>query len=170
MDRPRPPRPPLQRWGGTGLKIAAIPVALVLLYLGMRLWLGPSVSREAVRTSVAEITPIEATIRATGSLVPEIEETLSSPIAAPIASIQAEAGQRVEKGALLIQLHTTREEVALDNLDEQVALKDTELRSAEILVDETLSEEDSRRRLFEVDLESAQAKLDRLQRLSDVGA
>ena len=95
---------------------------------------------------------------------------MSSPIAGPIASIQVEAGQRVAEGTVLIQLNTTREEVALDNLDEQIALKDTELRSVEIRVEETRAEQESKRRLFEVDLESAQAKLDRLQRLSDVGA
>ena len=133
MDRVRPPRSFLQRWGGTGLRLVALSVALVLVYLGLRLWLGPSVSRQEIRTSLAEITPIEATIRATGNLVPEIEETLSSPIAAPVASIQAEAGQRVEEGAVLIQLHTTREQVTLDNLDEQIALKDTELRHVRMI-------------------------------------
>ncbi len=170
MDRPRPQKSRLQRWRGAGLKLAAIPVGLVVLFLLLRAWLGPGVARSEIRTSIAERTPIEATVRGTGSLVPEVEETLSSPISAPIASIRAEAGQRVEEGAVLIELNTTREQVTLDNLDEQLALKDTELRSAEIRLDETLSQQDSRRRLFEVDLESAMVKLDRLHRLADVGA
>ena len=76
MDRPRPPRAFLHRWGGIGLRVVAIPAALALLYFGLRLWLGPSVSRQEIRTSLVETTSIEATIRATGNLVPEIEETL----------------------------------------------------------------------------------------------
>ena len=170
MDRPRETGHRLDRRVRLALKIAAGPLALLLLTLALRAWVGPGVRRTKIRTSVAEITPIEAIVAATGTLVPEIEETLSSPIAAPIAGILADAGQRVEESEVLIQLDTTREQVLLDNLLEQIALKDTELTTLEIRMEETRSQQESRHRLLEVDLESRSARLERLQRLATFGA
>ncbi len=157
----------MRRWG---LKVAAVPLALLVLSMTIRACLGPGVARRDIRTSVASITPIEATISATGTLVPEIEENVASPISGPIATISVEAGQRVEKGDLLIQLQTLGAQLTLDNLSEQIALKDTELRSLKIRAEETRSEQESKRLLLEVDLESANATLDRLTRLSAAGA
>jgi len=170
MDREKAPQSKFERWGPTSLKIVAVPVAIVLLSMSVRACLGPGLARRDIRTSTASVTPIEATISATGNLVADIEETVSSPIAGPIAAIAAEAGQRVAEGDLLIELNTTRAQVTLDNLSEQIALKNTELRSLEIRVEETRTEQESKRLLLEVDLESANAKLDRLVRLAEAGA
>ena len=170
MDRPRKTRGRLDRRYRLALKIAAAPLALLLLTLALRAWLGPGVRRAKIRTSVAEVTPIEAIVAATGTLVPEIEETLSSPIAAPIAGVRVDAGERVAQGRVLVLLDTTREQVRLDNLLEQIALKDTELTTLEIQMEETRSQQESRRRLLEVDLESRSAHLERLQRLATFGA
>lgn len=170
MDRPRETGQRLDRRLRLALRIAAVPVGLLLLTLLLRAWFGPGVRRAKIRTSVAEITPIEAIVAATGTLVPKVEETLSSPIAAAIASIGVDAGERVESGEILIRLDTTREQVRLDNLVEQMALKDTELKALEIQVEETRSQRESRRRLLEVDLESRTARLERFERLATFGA
>ena len=81
MDRPIPTS--LRRWrilrsvGLLSLAGAAIVVLLVLV-LG---WLRPSIRRDRIRTARVERGSVEATITASGTVVPAYEHIVTSPIA-----------------------------------------------------------------------------------------
>ena len=53
----------------------------------------PSISRASVRTSIADAGPIEAVITATGTVVPEVEQVVSSPVDARVLHILKRTGR-----------------------------------------------------------------------------
>ena len=56
-------------------------------------WISPSVSRARLRTARVDAGPIEAVISASGTVLPEIEEVLSSPVDARVLRILERPGR-----------------------------------------------------------------------------
>src|SRR5215471_9196154 len=61
-------------------------------------WLRPSVSRARLRIVTVERGPVEATIEASGTVVPASEKALSSPIEARVERVLKHAGEPVKAG------------------------------------------------------------------------
>src|SRR5207244_212762 len=89
-------------------------------------WIRPSIGRNRIRTAVVESGPIEASITAPGTVVPEIEQLLSSPIDARVIRILKRAGATLAKGEPIVQLDVSESTLALARLDQDLALKDNE--------------------------------------------
>src|SRR5690606_36728330 len=111
-------RAQLKRW----LPVAAI---LVLLATGL-VWgadlLRPSVSRDRVRTTRVEVGPLEASLTASGTVVPAIEHVLSSPIDARVLQRLRRVGDAVEPGDMIVNLHASDPELTADTLRQNIAL------------------------------------------------
>ena len=69
------------RRAGTVMAVLAILAAALLWLPGL---VSPSISRATVRTAVADAGAIEAVITATGTVVPEVEQVVSSPVDARV--------------------------------------------------------------------------------------
>ena len=84
MDRPIDEgvqrRRTVRRAGTVGAVLVILAAALVWLPGLVR----PSITRASVRTAVADAGPIEAVITATGTVVPEVEQVVSSPVDARV--------------------------------------------------------------------------------------
>lgn len=132
-------------------------------------YLRPSLERSDLRIAVVERGPIEASVAATGIVVPLVQQTLSSPIAAEIRNVLAAPGDRVERGRVIIKLDTTAASVELENLEEQLALMRAELTRTTLQLDDEIRQARSRRELLGVDLESRQVRLDRFEKLGGSG-
>ena len=52
-------------------------------------WISPTISRARIRTATVDVGPIEAVIEASGTVVPEVEEVVSSPVDARVVRILA---------------------------------------------------------------------------------
>src|SRR5688572_15302317 len=79
---------------------------LLVALLGALGWSGkhflsPSVDRSDLLIETVERGPLEATVTASGTVVPRQQETVSSPVAAPVRAVLVSLGDRVEKGAVL---------------------------------------------------------------------
>ena len=119
----------LKRW----LKLAILPVALLLAVLLFRSLISQTVERGSIRTCVAERGPVQATVSATGTVVPRFEQVISSPISSTILRSFVAAGSRVEPGdqlvlldreAVTIEHRRVQDELALErNHKEQLALE-----------------------------------------------
>ena len=80
---------------------ALIIVAAVLL---LRYTLKSSITKKDFTTAVVEIGSIENTINATGEVLPEFEEIITSPINASIKNVVMDAGSIINTGQSILTL------------------------------------------------------------------
>ena len=170
MDRDLSPGQRRRRWLLLAAKaLAAVAVVATLAWTAQRL-LRPSIDREDLRTAVVERGRLEATVTATGTIVPRIEQTLSSPVSAEIVSVPVSLGERVKHGQIVMSLDTRTSELALDNLEEQLALKEAEMRSQDLQRADAIRQARASRALLEIDLESRRVRQGRLEQLAESGS
>lgn len=167
MDRPIDEgvlkRRAVARWA----KVGGAVVALVLALFSVRWLITPDLERDRIRTAVAERGSIEATIAASGTVVPSDEEVVSSPITSRIISVHKYPGDTVKAGELILELDAGQSRLALERTSEQIALKRNENRTRELALRNSLNELEGQLELKLVDLESQKARLARLEKLGE---
>src|SRR5262249_31955655 len=96
-------------------------IAAVFVW-GPRL-LQASVARTQIRTARVDSGPIEAQITATGKVVPEFEQVLSSPVNARVLKILKREGDILSKGEPIIELDLNESRLAIEKINQQIELK-----------------------------------------------
>ncbi len=159
MDRPLDTavrrRAQLKRW----LPVTAI---LVLLATGL-VWgadlLRPSVSRDRVRTTRVEVGPLEASLTASGTVVPAIEHVLSSPIDARVLQRLRRVGDAVEPGDVIVNLDASDSELTAEKLRQNIALKTNEQARTRLELQAQLIDLDSQIRSKDLELQALTAAM-----------
>jgi HlyD family secretion protein len=98
----------------------------------------PSLSRTRIRTARVDAGSIESTISASGTVVPEFEQVLSSPINARVVRIMKRPGALVTRGEPILELDVSESVLALEKVTQQVELKQNQQAKAKIDLDNTL--------------------------------
>ena len=103
MDRPLDTKHVTRRRARRGTVILAVISALLVLVFLLPGWIRPSVGRERIRTAMVERGDVEATITASGLMVPEHEHVITSPIASRVREIHAFPGDTLRSDDLILQ-------------------------------------------------------------------
>jgi HlyD family secretion protein len=118
------------------LRRLALPIAgvgcLILLLTALPGWVRPTVHRARLRTAVVDRGPIDATLTASGVVIPEYEHILSSPLDTRVTRILKHAGDAVSAGDSLVVLDLGEPRLAVERLADQIAIKENQ-QSAEAL-------------------------------------
>ncbi|HWN81858.1 MAG TPA: HlyD family efflux transporter periplasmic adaptor subunit [Candidatus Udaeobacter sp.] len=118
------------------LRRLALPIAgvggLILLLAALPGWVRPTVHRARLRTAVVDRGPIDATLTASGVVIPEYEHILSSPLDTRVTRILKHAGDAVSAGDSLVVLDLGEPRLAVERLADQIAIKENQ-QSAEAL-------------------------------------
>lgn len=169
MDQPISHKNMQRNLGKKWLKaILFFGLLLVVFYLILNSF-NTTLSRELIRSATVVQKNITTELNAAGIIVPKQEETIASQINSRISQVLVQAGQRVEKGQLLLQLDTNKLILALDNINEEIALKDNKMTSEELNLTRIINGLNGRLELLAVDLESRETKLKRLMHLASIG-
>jgi len=83
------------------LAVLGLIIAAVLL---LRTSFAATLKKSAITTAVAEMGSIENTITATGEILPEFKEIITSPISASIQEVVVEAAAAVKAGQPVMSL------------------------------------------------------------------
>jgi HlyD family secretion protein len=127
--------------------------------------LRPTVSRDRIRTARVDQGPIEAVITASGTVVPEVEQVISSPVDARVLRILKRAGDPVVPGEPILELDLSASRVALAKLDQDLALKRNLQERNRLDLQGKLSELQAKWDVKKLQLESAKAQLKRHREL-----
>jgi HlyD family secretion protein len=111
---------------------AILTVAVGILLFGAALWvfrefIRPTINRADISTAVVEKGDIENTISATGEVLPEFEEVLTSPIDASIKNVLLDAGSKVTAGQSVLLLDKASTETEYIKLKFQLESKQNEI-------------------------------------------
>jgi len=143
-------------------------VAVVAITL-VRGWLEPSVRRGRIRTARVERGLVEATLSASGIVVPQVEHVLTSPIDTRVLRVRKQPGERIEAGEPILELDVGQAQLAVATLDDQVALKRNEQDRTRLELETTLSDMRRRREIKELELRSLQFEAARNRSLFERG-
>jgi HlyD family secretion protein len=169
MDRPLSAQNINQQKRAVWLKSLAVVVIFALFIYSVNWLFTPSVNRSNLRTAKVSKQTITATINAGGLVVPMVEETISSEIASHVSRVFVRTGQHISKGDLILQLDTQKLMLAIDKIKEQIALKDSQIKTKKLIAKRFINDIGSRIELLEVDLESRKTKQNKLNKLSFLG-
>jgi HlyD family secretion protein len=169
MDRPLSVKNINQQKRAIWLKALAVVVIFALFIYSVNWLFTPSVNRSNLRTAKVSKQTITATINAGGLVVPMVEETISSEIASHVSRVFVRTGQHISKGDLILQLDTQKLMLAIDKIKEQIALKDSQIKTKKLIANRFINDIGSRIELLEVDLESRKTKQNKLNKLSFLG-
>lgn len=86
-------------------------------------WIKPSLSRSRLRTARVDRGSIEATLTASGTVVPEVEQVISSPIESRIIKILKRPGDQVMRGDPILLLDVSAPQLSLEKINQDLAIK-----------------------------------------------
>ena len=155
----------IKRWL---IAAAAIAAAWLVISWGAGL-IRPSLKRSMVRTAVVEQGPVDASLSATGVVVPQTEQVLSSPVDARLLRIVKKAGSAVKKGDPIVELDVNASVLAVETLGQDLALKANQQARSKLSLENTLSDLNAQVEIKKLQLESARLEHQRNRQLFDQG-
>ncbi|HEX8170464.1 MAG TPA: HlyD family efflux transporter periplasmic adaptor subunit [Thermoanaerobaculia bacterium] len=113
--------------------------AVVFSFAATIAWLRPSVKRRDLRTARVERGPVEATLQASGTVVPRVEQVVSSPVEARVLRIDRRAGDAVQAGDALVTLDTAGARLDTERLQQTLSQKESDLAQLRLRLDEIIA-------------------------------
>ena len=132
-------------------------------------WIKPSISRTRIRTAKVELGAIEAAITASGTVVPEFEQVLSSPLDTRVVKILKRPGAVLTKGEPILELDVSAAILALEKIAQQIELKQNQQAKAKLDLESTLNTLQSQWEIKSLDYKAAKAGSSRNRTLSQQG-
>ena len=159
MDRPIEDsvrrRTQVKRW---------LPITAVIVVLGSALvWgadlLRPSVRRDRIRTARVEAGPLDASLTASGTVMPAIEHVISRPIDARVLAVLRQVGDQLKAGDPIVRLDTSDSELEAEKLRQNIALKGNEQTQTRLTLESKLIELDGQIKSKDLELQALRAAL-----------
>ena len=132
-------------------------------------WIKPSISRARIRTAKVELGPIEAVITAAGTVVPEFEQVVSSPLDTRVVKILKRPGTVLTKGEPILELDMSASILALEKVNQQIELKQNQQAKAKLDLESTLNSLQSQSDIKNLDYKAAKASSARNRALHQQG-
>jgi HlyD family secretion protein len=121
------------------LTAAAAVGAIVLCGAATVTWLRPSVRRSDLQIARVERGAIDATLTASGTVIPENETVISSPVEARTLRIQHRAGDLLHRGDAILTLDTSATRLDVEKLSGAVSQQESALAQARLRAEEEVA-------------------------------
>ena len=169
VDRPLPPEVERQNRLRGVLKMVVPLVIVAAVISSLPGWMRPAVSRERIRTARVTTGPIEAVITASGTVTPEVERVLSSPLDARVLRILQRPGAHLKQGDAVVELDISESVLALDKVVKDLKIKENQQAQTRLTLEKSLVDLDGRLEVKTLELQSVQARLEADQQLFKEG-
>jgi HlyD family secretion protein len=155
------------------IRRALMGLILASVAIGGLIWgpqlITPTLSRTRIRTAKVESGSLEAQITATGTVVPELEQVLSSPLNARVLKILKRPGAILAKGDPILELDLNESKLALEKINQQIELKQNQQTKARLDLENTLIGLQSQSDIKSLEYKSAKAATSRNRTLHEQG-
>lgn len=152
------------------VKIGVIFVLTISILTFIIYSLRTELSQEDIVISVVEKGNLDATVSATGKVVPLHEEIITSPIESKILSVYKKTGDKVEENESILELDMVSFNANLEKLKDEIKIKKAELEQQRITSDIQLSDMAIQIEIDEMKLERMSVLLNNERYLDSIGA
>jgi HlyD family secretion protein len=154
------------KWIITG--IIAVLAFIIGIWL-LRISLSTSVDKSSITTSMVETGDVENTISASGEIVPEFEQEITSPINAVIKSTLFDAGTKVEAGQAIMELDKEYTQIELEKLKYELELKKNNITKIKLQLDKSYYDLKANDSIKQLRINSFEAAVQDAKRLYKAG-
>jgi HlyD family secretion protein len=148
--------------------LATILVLLTAIWF-VRFSFKSSINKSAITTAVVEKGNIENTINASGEVLPEFEETITSPITASIQKVIKDAGSKVLAGESILTLDKTASQTEYKKLKFQLEEKRNDIKKLKLQLDKSFYDIKSNNDIKQLKINSLIADVENAKRLLNAG-
>jgi HlyD family secretion protein len=170
MDRAISPATHLQRRRRTWLLAGLVVLGAVAVLVAFRSVLKPSIKRQDILTTTAELGDLEASLTATGFVIPGREAVITSPIQSTVRRVAMSVGAAVQPGQTILELDkdlTSSELAKLQDAQLQNRNKSTQLN---LTLERTLNDLRSQEQVQQVKIRSQESTLRDEEYLLKIGS
>jgi HlyD family secretion protein len=121
----------------TALVVIIIIAVFVFAIWLLRGYIKSSINRSEITVAAVEVGNIENTLNASGEVLPEFEEIITSPINASIKSALADAGNKVKPGQSLLTLDKSATQTDFEKQKFQLETKRAEIAKSKLDLDKS---------------------------------
>lgn len=149
---------------------AAIVVVVVAGAIGLGSMMRASVASSDLTIGTADNGTIEVTVTGTGTVSAAFEEIITSPINSRIVEVYCRAGDSVKAGTPLLRLDLQSTENEVNQLSDQIAMKNHELDQQRVNSDTKLTDLAMQVKVKEMTLSRLEAELRNERYLDSIGS
>ncbi len=169
MDRAIPPEDIRARRIKRGIQAAAAAALVVIAFLYLRSCISPGISRERIRTAVVELGSIDASLSASGVVVPEYEQVITSPVRSTIVEVLLQSGDTVQAGQSIVRLDTEAAEFRVKQLRDQLNFLQNQKRQLILELERREIDLEASRDIKEMEVRFLGSQLEIARQLHDLG-
>ncbi|MDE6562290.1 MAG: HlyD family efflux transporter periplasmic adaptor subunit [Muribaculaceae bacterium] len=152
------------------LKIGGIAIVVVAGAIGLGSMMRASVAESDLIVGTADTGTIDVTVSGTGTVSAAFEEIITSPINSRIVEIYCRAGDSVKAGTPLLRLDLQSTENEVNQLSDQIAMKNHELDQQRVNSDTRLTDLAMQVKVKEMTLSRLEAELRNEKYLDSIGS
>lgn len=153
----------------TALVVIIVIVVLVLAVLLLRGYIKSSINRSEITVATVEVGNIENTLNASGEVLPEFEEIITSPINASIKSALADAGNKVKPGQSLLTLDKSVTQADFEKQKFQLESKRAEIAKSKLDLNKSFYDIQSNNDIKQLRISSLADAVENAKRLYKAG-
>lgn len=153
----------------TILYILAGTALLICAVLALRFTFSSTLTKSQITTAVVNRGDIENTVNASGEVLPEFEEVISSPIAASIKKILLDAGTPIKTGQSILTLDKSASQTEYEKLKFQLESKQNDIRKIKLDLDKSFYDIKSSNDIKQLKINSLKAAVENAKRLLKAG-
>jgi HlyD family secretion protein len=149
--------------------IVIVLVVLVASIFTVRALIQPSISKAAFTSAVVTTGNIENTINASGEVLPEFEEVLTSPINAAVREVLMDAGMKIKAGQSILTLDKSAAQTEYDKLGFLIESKENEIRKLKLDLEKSFYDIKSNNSIKQLRISNFKDAVSSAQRLFKAG-
>ena len=153
-------------------RIIIVVISIILFIAAIwlfRTFFKSTITRNRITTAVVETGDIENTINASGEVLPEFEEIVTSPINASIKDAVIDAGNKVNAGQSILTLDKTATQTAFEKQKFQLESKRNEISKLKLDLDKSFFDIQSNNEIKQLRISSLIDAVENAKRLYKAG-
>jgi HlyD family secretion protein len=149
--------------------IAVVAIVIISAIWLLRAGIKSSIARSEINTAVVELGTIDNTLNASGEVIPEFEQVISSPINASIREVNLDAGSTVKAGDLILSLDKEATQVEYERLKFQLESKRNSITKLKLDLNKAAYDIRSANDMKQLNISSLEAAVEDARRLYKAG-
>ncbi len=144
-------------------------VVIIVAILLLKLLTSTSIKRSRIRTAVAEIGRVDATVQASGTVVPAFEEAITAPVSATVEAVFLQVGDSVRTGQSILRLDETALESSRQQIHDELELQRTRKHQLSLQLERQRIDIEGSYDIKQLEAKYARAQYNRDKYLFDIG-